>query len=267
MQLQWDQINCKIVSENLKTSLDQHRLACFLAASQPHTGALLTVLPTSSLDNLLSNDCLRYVVALHTGSNVCQNFTCRCGEEVDKFGLHPLSCVKIGGRYPRHCALNDIVFRALNVAGFNSILEPSGLDFDASKRPDGVTVFPYKKGKFLTRDVTCTETFSASTSLNSAVSPGSSARNVEISKIGKYAFLQPRYLFTPVVVENSGVFGPVTKSFLLELGNKMKERTSVNLETSWLFQRLSIAIVRGNYLSLSMSCKAGKAHEDATMKV
>ena len=31
-QLQWDQINCKIVSENLKTSLDQHRLASFLAA-------------------------------------------------------------------------------------------------------------------------------------------------------------------------------------------------------------------------------------------
>ena len=118
-QLQWDQINCKIVSENLKTFLDQHRLACFLAASQPHTGAWLTALLASSLGNLLSNDCLRYAVALRTVSNVCQNFTCRCGEEVDKFGLHPLSCVKSGGRFPRHCALNDIVFRALNVAGFN----------------------------------------------------------------------------------------------------------------------------------------------------
>ena len=216
---------------------------------------------------MLSNDCLRYAVALRTGSNVCRNFTCRCGEEVDNFGLHPLSCVKSVDRYPRHCALNDIVFRALNVAGFNSILEPSGLDFDASKRPDGVTVFPYKEGKSLTWDVTFTNMFSASASLNLAVSPGFSARNAEISKIGKYTFLQPRYLFTPVAVEASGVFGPVTKSFLLELSNKMKERTSVNLETSWLFQRLSIAIVRGNYLSLSVSCKTDKAHEDATMKV
>ena len=84
-------------------------------------------------------------MTLRTGSNVCQNFTCRCSEEFDKFGLHPLSCVKSGGRYPRHCALNDIVFRALNVAGFNSFLEPSGLDFDASKRLDGVTVFRIKK--------------------------------------------------------------------------------------------------------------------------
>ena len=40
---------------------------------------------------------------------MCQNLTCRCGEEVDKFKLHPLSCVKSGGRYPRHCALNDCV--------------------------------------------------------------------------------------------------------------------------------------------------------------
>ena len=149
-QLQLDQIKCKIVSENLKTSLDRHRLACFLAASQPHTGAWLTAFPASSLDNLLSNDCLRYAVALRIGSNVCQNFTCRCSEVFDKFGLHPLSCVKSGGRYPRRCALNDIVFRALNVAGFNSILEPSGLNFDASKRLDNVTVFPYKKGKSLT---------------------------------------------------------------------------------------------------------------------
>ena len=251
----------------MKTSPDQNRLACFFAASQPHTGAWLTALPASSLGNLLSNDCLRYAVALRTGSNVYQNFTCRCDEEVDKFGLHPLSCVKSGGRYPCHCALNDIVFRALNVADFNSILEPSGIDFYASKRPDGVTVFPYKEGKYLTWNVTCTDTFSASASLNSAVSPGSSARNAEILKIGKYAFLQPCYLFPPVAVETSGVFGPFTKSFLLELGNKMKERTSVNLETSWLFQRLSIAIVRGNYLRLNMSCKAGKTHEDATMKV
>ena len=121
-------------------------------------------------------------MALRTDSNVCQNFTCRCGEEVDEFGLDPLSCVKSGGRYPRHCASNNIVFRALNVASFNSILEPSGLDFDASKRPDGVTVFPYKEEKSLTWDVTCTDTFPASASLNSA---GSSARNAKISKIGK----------------------------------------------------------------------------------
>ena len=92
-------------------------------------GSLHFLLP---LGNLLSNDCLRYAVALRTDSIVCQNFTFRCGEKVDKFGLHSLSCVQSGGRYPRHCALNDIVFRALNVAGFNSILEPSGLDFDCN---------------------------------------------------------------------------------------------------------------------------------------
>ena len=159
-QLQWDQINCKIVSENLKTSLDQHRLACFLAASQPHTGSWLTALPASSLGNLLLNDCLRYAVALRTGSNVCQNFTCHCGEGFDKFGLHPLSCVKSRGRYPRHCALNDIVF---------------------------------------------------------------------LIRTGQ---------------QNEG-------AYLCRSGDKLAFST----------------LFRGTYLSLSMSCKVGKAHEDATMKV
>ena len=39
--------------------------------------------------------------------------------------------------------LNDVVKRALAVAGMPSWLEPLGLDRGDAKRPDGLTVFPF----------------------------------------------------------------------------------------------------------------------------
>ena len=44
------------------------------------------------------------------------------------------------GRFPRHFKANDIIKRAVALAGFPAKLEPSGLSKDGSKkRPDGYT--------------------------------------------------------------------------------------------------------------------------------
>ncbi|KAG1680079.1 Spermine oxidase [Nymphon striatum] len=72
---------------------------------------------------------------------------CRCGSTVDARGLYPLSCKYSEGRFPRHGAINDIVKRALGVAGFPSQLESVGLDRGDRKRPDGLMTFPYKMGQ------------------------------------------------------------------------------------------------------------------------
>lgn len=39
------------------------------------------------------------------------------------------------------CALNDIVKRALDVAGLSAVLEPFGLNMGNDRRPNGMTVF------------------------------------------------------------------------------------------------------------------------------
>ena len=113
---------------SLKQGLDQHRLACLNSALSPHSGDWLNSLPCSSLGTLLDNESLCIGVAFRLGLRICTPHKCRCGSIVDEFGLHPLSCHLSAGRFPRHSALNDIIKRGLETAGFPSQLEPVGLD-------------------------------------------------------------------------------------------------------------------------------------------
>ena len=254
-QQNWDTILCQKKLEVLKNSCDQHRLACLLAASKPHSGAWLSAIPSSSIGTLLDDDCHRFVVAMRVGARVCERHQCRCGRQVDEFGLHPLSCIRSAGRFPRHHAINDIIKRALDTAGFFSILEPAGLDQGDSKRPDGMrpdgmTIFPYSAGRPLVWDATCSDTFAPGFLAKSAADAGHAARAAEERKCEKYASLSARFTFTPVAVETTGVFGPRSLAFLERLGRQASKRTGDSRESAWLFQRISIAVVRGNVLCL-----------------
>ena len=254
-QRSWDMPLCISKVGKVKEDLDQHRLACFAAASQPYSGAWLNAIPSASVGNLLDDDCVRFGVALRLGLQVCQSHRCRCGATVDIFGLHPLSCRLSAGRIPRHCALNDIIRRALNTAGFHSILEPVGLDRGDGKRPDGLTVFPFQSGKSLVWDATCTDTFSPSAIMSSACEPGSAARAAEDRKISKYSALSSRLIFQPIAVETSGVIGPQTLSFLKGLGKKICKETGDPRDSHRLFQRISLAVLRGNCMAFVTAFK------------
>ena len=246
IQREWYGIKCSAQVESLKPTLDQHRLACLSLASQPHSGDWLNSLPSSSLGTLLDNDSLRIGVALRLGLRICVAHKCRCGSMVDEFGLHPLSCRLSAGRFPRHSALNDVVKRGLEAAGFPSQLEPVGLDRGDGKRPDGITMFPFKSGKALIWDATCTDSFSPGNIISSAVDPGSAARAAEELKVNKYDSLSDRFLFVPVAIETSGVLGPLSLNFLKDLGHLAANVRHEPRELEWLFQRVSLAVVRGN---------------------
>ena len=90
------------------------------------------------------------------------------------------------------------------------MMEPPGLDRGDGKRPDRITVFPYRNGKSLIWDCTCVDTF-AETHLNdSAVKAGSAARAAEYRKRQKYSALGSGYIFEPIAIETSGVYGSTT---------------------------------------------------------
>ena len=80
--------------------------------------------------------------------------------------------------------LNDVVRRALAVAGVPSWLEPVGVGIDRgdARRVDGVTVFLYRRGKILCWDATCVDTFSATYVVGLAFDPGSAAAAEEVRK-------------------------------------------------------------------------------------
>jgi hypothetical protein len=250
-QKNWDSISSAERLAALQQKSDQRRRACLEAAKQPHSGDWLSAIPSLATGTYLDGDCLRYAVALRTGSRVCEPYRCRCGRIADIHGHHPLSCAKSAGRFPRHAALNDVVKRALDSAGMYSVLEPVGLDRGDGRRPDGMTTFPYRCGRSLIWDATCTDTFSPNVLALSATEPGHAARLAEEKKIAKYSSLTTRYIFTPIAVETSGVIGPRTLSFLKELGKIISRRTGDPRESLWLFQRVSVAIVRGNFICLA----------------
>ena len=211
----------------------------------------MNTLPLSSLGLHLDADTVRISVSLRLGAKNCEPHKCRCGQTVDVLGLHGFSCLYSAGRSPRHSHLNDIIKRSLAVAGVPSILEPLGLDPISGIRPDGVTVFPFCNGKSLCWDATCSDTFSKSSVIESALAAGSAANKAEDRKVKYYHSLESRYRFIPVSVETSGVYGKLTSRFISELGRRMTAVTGEKREVEWLRQRISIAIMRGNSGSIA----------------
>ena len=126
--------------------------------------ATRTMLLVATLGNLLDDALLRIAVGLRLGAVVCTEHICICGQKVDKYGHHGLSCKKSRGRFARHCSLNEAIQRSLGSAHVTSVLEPVGLDRGDGRRPDGLTIFPWKFGKALVWDVTVVDTLANHTS-------------------------------------------------------------------------------------------------------
>ena len=226
-----------------------HR-ARLLAASSPNSGAWLGATPLPSIGLHLDNPTVQVGVALRLGVPICEPHLCRCGRLVDGLGHHGLSCRYSEGRQPRHTNLNDVVKRALASAGIPSWLEPVGLARDDQSRPDGVTIFPYNRGKSMCWDATCVDTFSQSAVHDTAISPGAAADRAEQRKREKYAGLSDRYIFEPVAIETTGVLGTSTACFVRGLGKRIAAQTGDKRESRWLLERLSLAVVRGNAASV-----------------
>ena len=72
------------------------------------------------------------------------------------------------------------------VAEVPAILEPVGLCRSDGKRPDGVTILPWKRGRSLTWDVTFRDTFAPSYTSIAASGAGATANRAETRKQSLY---------------------------------------------------------------------------------
>ena len=190
-------------------------------------------------------------MGLRLGTTLCHPHACHhCGAEVNHLGTHGLSCVRSEGRHHRHAALNDIVHRALTAAHIPSRLEPSGIFRSDGKRPDGITVVPWKGGRLLVWDATCPDTFATSYLPSAASDVGEVAAAAEERKRQKYSHLDQGHSFVPVAIETAGVFGPETMDFMRELGSHLQLASADRNSFTYLIQRLSVAVQRGNAASV-----------------
>ena len=251
-QRNWDAGSITKALTSLSSKLtDAVSSARLLAAQSAHSGDWLHAPPLTAVGLRLSDEAIRVAVGMRLGINLCQPHQCPCGAVVDARGLHGLSCRRSAGRQQRHSLLNDIIFRSLGRAKIQASKEPLGLVRSDGKRPDGVTLIPWSRGKCLTWDVTVPDTFAASHLPATSLVAGSASEKAATLKTTKYMELQATHLFVPIAIETSGCFNQTGLEFITELGKRLRQVTGDKFELTYLFQRLSVAIQRGNELCFS----------------
>ena len=220
--------------------------ARLIAVSSEHAGDWLNALPITSCGLRLDDETVRIGVGLRLGLNLCEPHRCHCGIQVDNRGLHCLSC-KVGpGRLIRHNLLNDILCRAFISAGIPALKEPRRLNRADQRRPDGMTLVPWSDGKSLTWDVTVADTQAQSYIHMSVHTPGAVAEAAAERKMKKYECITQHYHFVPVAFETLGPICSAGLDLINSLGSKISNQTQEPRERMFLFQRLSIALQRGN---------------------
>jgi len=241
---------------------NERELATFRAAEMRHSGDWLLTLPISSCGLRLEDDAVRIAVALRLGLNICLPHQCKCGSEVDAFGSHAFICKHASGKGARHAAINDIIARTLTTSGTPITREPTGLIRGVGKRPDGLTLVPWRLGKSLAWDATISTPLAASYVAASARNAGSSAEAAELKKNAKYAYLSQGISFQAVALDSLGGSSQTTTSFINDLGRRLTAITSEPKETAFLWQRISICLTRFNSVLISESFKENSSDRD-----
>lgn len=254
-QKAWDGLRAQSIAVSLlEHSANDEECACLLSVSTKESSAWLRALPVSNLGLRMDDNTVRIAVGLRLGTDICVPHSCKqCGADINKLGRHALSCRQSERRHQQHAELNQIIKRGFTAAKVPFKLEPTSLSRSDGKKPDGVTVTPWKHNYFLTWDTTFPDTFAPSYRVQATQGPGLVAAAAEESELDAYKDLPHSHTFTPVAVETLGAIGPQSISFLKELGERIFIETGNHKSTKYLFQRISVAVQRRNCKTIMMS--------------
>ncbi|CAH2236225.1 jg22036 [Pararge aegeria aegeria] len=187
---------------------------------------------------MLDHTTLSVVIGLRLGASIIQPHRCHCGDSVDTYGHHGLSCSRSAGLFSRHSTINDIIRRSLATAHVPAVLEPIGLGRSDGKRPDGMTLIPWRLGR------------PPPGTGSSRTMVGAAATSAEQAKRRKYENLDSSFIFVPFGVETLGPWGPEARALFKELSKRVIESSGDPRAGSYLGQRISLAIQRCNAASI-----------------
>jgi len=109
----------------------------------------------------------------------------------------------------------------------------------------------WTKGKPLAWDVTIPGTYAESHIADTVSTPGAAAHQAAQHKITTYSKLASTHHFYPIVIETAGALDDMAIELVQEIGRRTTVITQDTRETVFLFQRLSIALHRGNAVSVN----------------
>ena len=125
-----------------------------------------------------------------------------------------------------------------------------------------MTLIPWKEGKCLLWDVTCVDTLSKSHLPKTAANARSAATEAENKKRIKYSHLEDQFLFTPVGFETLGPWGPEALRLISKIGSLVANQSGETRSTSFLKQRISLTIQRGNAASILSSLPSHRSLDE-----
>ena len=136
-------------------------------------------------------------------------------------------------------------------ADLHSIFEPVGLDRGGGPKTRWSHVSSFKGDKELALDATCTYSLSASILYTTILNPGSASSAAEALKSLKYSQLVADIVFVPVAVETSCITGFAGCCLLTDVVRCISWATNNPSQTSYIFQQISVTIIRGNALAIT----------------
>ena len=139
--------------------------------------------------------------------------------------------------------MKDIFWTAIERAKIPASKEPVSLVQQDGKRPDGTTLLPWARGKPMAWNVRVPDTYAESHIDQTARETCSAVNNAATNKIGAFS---ASHIFLPMAVETAGTWNQSAIELIREIGRRITAVTEDTRETVFLFQRLAIALQRGN---------------------
>ena len=113
-----------------------------------------------------------------------------------------------------------------------------------------MSLIPWEEGRSILWDFTACHTLASSHLSLANQGAGKPACSSEELKRRKYASLSSSFLFAPVCIETLGAWGDSAKSFIRQIGKRVKDSTGEPRSAAFLIQRLAIDVQRGNAASV-----------------
>jgi len=110
-------------------------------------------------------------------------------------------------------------------------------------------LIPWARKKSMAWDVIVPDTFAESHLSSTSVEQGAAAKQAADNKTTKYQELETTHIFFPVAIETAGSSGHQAIELVQEIGRRIADITVDSRETTFLFQRLSVAPQRSNPVS------------------
>src|SRR6218665_2204236 len=107
------------------------------------------------------------------------------------------------------------------------------------------------RGLCLTWDVTVPDTHAMSHLAHTSINAGEAAERAAESKRTMYSTITNTHAIVAVVVETEGAWCREGLQLISELGSRIRDATHDPMETSYIFQRISVALQRENAICIS----------------